>query len=785
MKKHLLSFLLCLGVLCLASPFPVAQDGSPVAEILLDANADATLCHAAEELQHWLKEITGAELPIAEQPGAMLRRIRLTTSSELLANFPADAKRLQGTDGYAVRRDGEDLCIFGTVSKGVLNGVYRLLHRNTDIIWLRPNEEFGTLFTPTSTLALADIDYIDVPVFGLRGWKTPWKLSWEDFRWCIRQCANWSMTTSDQQLHEARADWGASQEVWFGHNTINMYMCRSLYWEQHPEWYSMRNGKRVDPKPMPNGQTPAQLCFSNREMTKEFCKRLEYAIQTHPENDRFAVMFEDHWDTCECPECLAPIELPDGRLLTKEAPAFLSTRFFLFLNEVARFLKENYPSKSLSTEAYNFAEIPPAIPIEDNIRVISCPIFKNVKHPMDTRANEYSWRRLHAWAEAKPSQLVVFEYYGYGSDFPRPMDFSAAGDMRYEAEQGVHGLFSEVCRDTDDPHAFNRGTQANVWDVNAIYFWVVSQLMWDPYQDVLALRHDALRRVFGSAAPDVEEFLAYMELAWNRTAGGSFYWSNGDNAWITLGKLGFIPPCREALDRARFRDLPLKSRVLLDRLAACFEKAEMVANFERVQEFAKRQQAYSERYTNLVTNGGFEDYANEKPAIAQDDWSFAGLKGWSVWYRYKTTDYGVASGQGPDGSNCIFVGAEETPHDATGELIGGVPSVKEANILFLQELTELLPGQTYFLRVQVRQDNLIDGAAKVILRWRTTKNAWEWKHDLHFFAQPSRPGQWTVIEGYFTVPPDTAKLVLMLGCGNSIGRMYFDNMELYQVEDEG
>ena len=33
----------------------------------------------------------------------------------------------------------------------------------------------------------------------------------------------------------------------------------------------------------------------------------------------------------------------------------------------------------------------------------------------------------------------MFEYYGYGSDFPRPMDFSAAGDMRYEAEQGVDG----------------------------------------------------------------------------------------------------------------------------------------------------------------------------------------------------------------------------------------------------------------------------------------------------------------------------------------------------------
>ncbi len=785
MKRFLLVFLATMmAALCLAAPFPVAEEGHPVAEILLDADADITLRHAAEELRLWLKEITGAELPIVAEPGGAPRLIRLTTSAEVLADFPADAARLTGTDGYAVRPDGDNLYLFGGVSKGVLNGVYRLLRRNTDIIWLRPDEELGTLFTTTPTLTLWDIDYLDVPVFGLRGWKTPFPLQWADFRWNVRQCANWGSEPVDKALWEARPEWGVNQEFLFGHNIISQYMLPGLYRESHPEWYSMRNGQRVDPVKATGYQFGAQLCFSNPELTREFCKRVENVIKNHPQFDRFAVMFEDNWNTCECPDCLAPIELPDGSVLTKEAPAFQSTRFFLFLNQIARFLKENHPGKTLSTEAYLFAEIPPAIPVEDNIRVILCPMFKNVKHPMNSRANEYSWRRLTAWAEKQPSQLVMFEYYGYGSDYPRALDFSVAGDLRCEAENGVHGLFSEVCSDIDKSHSFNRGVQANVWDVNAIYLWVVSQLMWDPYQDVLALRRDALRRVFGPAAPDVEEFLSYTEYAWKRTAIGSFYWSNGDNAWITLGRLGLIPRCREALARARSRDLSPKGRVLLERLAACFENAEMVTNFERVQEFAKRQQAHPERYPNLVTNSGFEEFSDEKPATAQADWGAAGLKGWSVWCRYKTTDYGIAPGQGPDGSNCIFVDADQTPRDTTGIRIGGVPSVKEANILFLQEFTELTAGQTYFLRVKVRQDNHIDGAAKVILRWRTTKGAWEDKHDMHFFAKPNLPGGWTTIEGYFTAPQDISKLVLMLGCGNSIGRIYFDNLELYQVEDD-
>ncbi|MBR4125190.1 MAG: DUF4838 domain-containing protein, partial [Victivallales bacterium] len=596
MKKFLLFFFATITTICLAAPFPVAEGGKPVAEILLDADADVTLRHAAVELQHWLKEITGAELLIAKQPGEMPRRIHLTVSPEILALFPADAKRLQSTEGYAVRRKDDDLCLFGATSKGVRNGVYRLLRRNTDIIWLRPDEELGTLFTPTPTLSLVDIDHIDVPVFGLRGWKTIWPLSWEDFRWCVRQGANWGTHTLDKELCDARAEWGVHQEFLFGHNTILEYMRRSFYWESHPEWYSMRNGKRVDPVPRSDGRPAAQLCFTNREMTVEFCKRVEYYVRTYPQYDRFAVMFEDHWNTCECPQCLAPIKLPDGRILTKEDPAFLSTRFFLFLNQIARFLKKKHPGKFLSTEAYLFAEIPPAIPLEDNIRVIVCPIFKNLKHPINSKANEYTWQRLHAWAERKPSQLVVFEYYGYSADFPRPMDVSAAGDMRYEAEQGIHGLFSEVCQDVDQPHRYNPATQRSLWDNNAIYIWVVSQLMWDPYQDVLALRRDALRRVFGEAAGDVEEYLAYTELAWNRTHGGSFYWSNGDNAWINLGRLGLIPRCQEALDRARSRDLSPKSRVLLKRLAASFENSAMVKNYARVQEFAKKQQASPERY---------------------------------------------------------------------------------------------------------------------------------------------------------------------------------------------
>ncbi|MBR5836964.1 MAG: hypothetical protein IKZ84_00360, partial [Victivallales bacterium] len=153
----------------MAMPFPVTENGCPVADIVLADNTDVTLRHAADELQLWIKEITGAELPVVQSPGELPQHIWLGTTAVVQERYAKDFLTLDKTDGYAVRRDGSNLYIFGAMSKGVLNGVYRLLQRNTDIIWARPDTEIGTIFTVTPTLSLKENDYMDVPLMLLRG----------------------------------------------------------------------------------------------------------------------------------------------------------------------------------------------------------------------------------------------------------------------------------------------------------------------------------------------------------------------------------------------------------------------------------------------------------------------------------------------------------------------------------------------------------------------------------------------------------------------------------------
>ncbi len=64
------------------------------------------------------------------------------------AAFPDDARKIGATDGFAIRRRGDDLYLFGTKPRASVYAVATLLEENTDIIWARPSEDFETVFTP-------------------------------------------------------------------------------------------------------------------------------------------------------------------------------------------------------------------------------------------------------------------------------------------------------------------------------------------------------------------------------------------------------------------------------------------------------------------------------------------------------------------------------------------------------------------------------------------------------------------------------------------------------------
>lgn len=541
------------------APVPLAKDGKPVAEIIIPANAHPAVDFAAKELQHWVKEISGAELPIVNAPAGASASIELTVKP---AGYEDDLAKMKGTDGYAVRTKGGKITIIGDRPKGVLNGVFRMLFRNTDIIWARPNLEFGTSFSKNPNLTLTQTNYIDVPAYVLRGWQMGSGRIIPTEEWQVRNACNWSAGSTGFQ--EKRIKYDPVLEYGGGHNLVGNFIPEKKYYKTHPEFYPLKDGKRMRPSEY---RESTQLCFTNKELVKIFNKEVDDRIKANPNYDTYRIMIEDNYNLCECDECMKPIKLADGSLLNNDHTAFRSTQFFMWLNQIAKHIKTNYPAKRILTFGYFFTEIPPKCSVEDNISISFCPIYKNSKYDITAPENKLTMNKFQGWMKVT-NQLTWREYYGLCHAFPRPMDVVALADWKYVNSFGVNRTYSEMYAD----HKTASRDDTITWDVNSMYFWVLANSPWDPSQNVYEMRNTFLTRVYGAAADDVREFYSIIEKSWFAVGGDSKWNDRARGNWLAcVVKPGLVETCRNALERAAAKVDKPNGKKMLAALRTAFE----------------------------------------------------------------------------------------------------------------------------------------------------------------------------------------------------------------------
>ncbi len=545
-----------LPVLMLAAVFsfpsafaalPLASNGKPAAEIVLAADADEVLKFAAQELQYWILRISGAKLPVVNAVSSGKKQIVLDPAS---ANFPDDAAKFKGNDGYSVRQKGNKVYLNAGCSKGVLNGVFRMLYKNSDIIWARPDEEFGTVYTPDKNLTLTNTDYIDIPKFLLRGWQMPplykGKHLLKSYLWQTRNGTNWNSL----EVGPLKRKLGTILEFGGGHNIVGRFISEKKYFKTHPEFYPLKDGKRMQPSKFKGS---VQLCFTNQDMVNAFIREVDALVKKHPQYATYRIMNEDNRNLCECDKCMLPIKLENGTVVDVKDPAFRSTQFFMFLNQVGKHMKANYPGKRILTFAYLFTVIPPKCPVEDNIDISFAPISKNARFDLAHPQSEKTRNQFLEWNKITRN-ITLREYYGLAGDFPRSIDKTAFGDWQYMYQRGVRRTYSEMRADTKYA-AF----LSNPWDVNAMHYWVLTQGSWDPMQDYKKLRMEFLTRVYGKeAAPDIAEYYNIIGEQWSKTPGRAIWNEVAHTAWqeCVISKPKVAAACRAVLKRAEGKVKP-------------------------------------------------------------------------------------------------------------------------------------------------------------------------------------------------------------------------------------
>lgn len=741
---------------CCAADLPVVNDGKAVAEIVVHSPG---LEFAASELQKYVGKISGAQLPISTIVDPEKPQIVLTTAPEVVNQYPADILAWGNTDGYAVRQQGNTVYLFSLDNGGVLRGIYRYLGKNTDIIWARPDETIGTQFTASDTLTFTENDYREVPAFRLRSWQ---------FADPINNIADvnatlaWSVRTGNNfypyvgcVLPKSDTDpWELLPGMYpFGHNLVGSLIQEKKYLETNPEFFPYIFGHRITPSQEPDF---AQLCFTNQAMLAEAKKNFDQLILKRPHAPVFMIGIEDNNNLCYCEKCTEPILLPDGTQLTGEALNFHSTRAALFLNEMARHIKQNCPGKKLLCFAYFFTEFAPAIELEDNIIVLFCPIYKNNKFPLNHPENQIEWDNFKDHV-AMGNQIYLYDYHGLSTEFPRAVDRSAAQELLYCWEQGVRFSQSEIYLESLENS--NQGSvKPGCWDQNAMYFWIVSQLRWNPKADVNALRDEFLHRTFGAAAEDMKVYFEAFETAWNAGVSVAQYHTAPDETWQSLLKLGLYESCRDALLRARNKELSPGAKQWVERLWNAFENNHYLNVGKKYIEDWQAAQLSVEGRENLVQNSGFELTSDQEYGVEKPDWEKSGFQHWALWVL------------NPGGFSKCFV--------ARGDGVDGSTAAGASNVYrycYIQSIPAT-PGKAYYLRAKVKVVGEIQECVLAVV----------YENGALVRYSPGKPDAdgWREIHALIVPPENCSKFSLQAGTfRHDIHReILWDDIEVYELQ---
>jgi len=177
-----------------AGELVLAENGKSAYRIVLAEDASPSTRHGAEELQVFLEQMTGANLPIIldQQPQGP-KEIVLGDGPRLKSmGVDIDVKSL-GHEGYVIRTVGQHVVIVGGALRGNMYGVYGFLEDHLGCRWFAP----GVSRIPKTTrLAVGPIDDRQMPALEYR---EPYVHDCFDADWCVRNRMNSSIARLDER----------------------------------------------------------------------------------------------------------------------------------------------------------------------------------------------------------------------------------------------------------------------------------------------------------------------------------------------------------------------------------------------------------------------------------------------------------------------------------------------------------------------------------------------------------------------------------------------------------
>ena len=255
----------------------IAENGFSRYRIVLPSSATLVEQKAADVLQNYILQISGTALPIirANKPGSLYEIV--LGQNERLDEIGSgiNFNELEA-DGFLIKTDSLRLIIAGGDKNGTLYGVYTFLEK---YLGCRMYSKKVKIIPAMNKIILGTINDKQIPVIKFRD--THYDVTWD------QEYSEWHKL--DHNANGEHPVWGA----WV--HTFNSLVPPDVYFKNHPEYYALRDGKRI----------PTQLCLSNPDVLKVTIQNLRKEIANNPDALYWSVSQNDNRKYCQCELCQA------------------------------------------------------------------------------------------------------------------------------------------------------------------------------------------------------------------------------------------------------------------------------------------------------------------------------------------------------------------------------------------------------------------------------------------------------------------------------------------------
>ncbi len=465
----------------LISSIPVMSDPVDLTSldgwnIVVSPDATESERYAADELQRFLEQATGTELPIVREadrpdqhffvgPGTAFRNSPVGFSTESY-----------GSETLRIVVQNPHVAIAGGRPRGTLYGVYEFLEEHVGVRFLTPDHTHVPELRSVHRVGPLDRAYS--PPLVMRN--SYYAEAIRNPKFATRRRLN---TVTEKKKFGGRT----------GFRNINHSFQHQIptkkYGEDHPSYFAKRNGKRLA-GPYENDSFKTQPCMTNEQVLDIVTESVLEHIRNHPNARNVSVTQNDNNNYCQCSSC--------SRINEREGSPMGS--LLAFVNSVAERVAEKHPDVYVGTLAYRYSRKPPEhLKPRDNVQIELASIEACQIHPIndpncpkntDFAADLKEWSTL-------TDQLMVWNYTTNFRNYllPMPNLRTIGPNIRFFINYDVKGLFMQGIYNTPGG------------ELSDLRNYLISELLWDPSQNTDRLIAEFLRLHYRRAAPYIQRYI--------------------------------------------------------------------------------------------------------------------------------------------------------------------------------------------------------------------------------------------------------------------------------------